>query len=41
MLTQPRALSPETEAFPTSLAQRGMWFLWRLAPVLPLKPPIR
>jgi len=33
MLTQPRALaSPEAEAHPTSLAQRGMWFLWRLAP---------
>ncbi len=32
MLTEPRPVSPETEAFPTSLAQRGMWFLWRLAP---------
>src|SRR5689334_17445380 len=33
MLTQPRALvSPEAEAHPTSLAQRGVWFLWRLAP---------
>ncbi|MEP7104774.1 MAG: amino acid adenylation domain-containing protein, partial [Chloroflexota bacterium] len=32
MLTEPRAMSPETEAHPTSLAQRGMWFLWRLAP---------
>ena len=33
MLTEPRALgSPEVEAHPTSLAQRGMWFLWRLAP---------